>query len=85
MVGFHGLQKISLFNPSGRDLSEHKIARELHRRRAARAWIRHRRTQWEVSWPTSGRGWNKQFLKRHFSNVKATFTISAVDIDKPTG
>ena len=88
---FHGLQKISLNNsvqnPSF--MSEH-IARELHNR----AGVPTPRIDYATV-ELNGRqlglyalveGWNKQFLKRHFTNVKGNFYDfgGSHDIDKPT-
>jgi spore coat protein H len=88
---FHGLQKISLNNsvqnPSF--VSEH-IARELHNR----AGVPTPRVDYATV-ELNGRklglyvlveGWNKQFLKRHFPNVKGNFYDfgGSHDIDKPT-
>jgi spore coat protein CotH len=85
------LQKISL-NNSGQDPSflSDNIARELHNR----AGVPTPRVDYatvEVNGRYLGlyvlsEGWNKQFLKRYFSNVKGNFYDfgGAHDIDKPT-
>jgi spore coat protein H len=88
---FHGLQKISLNNSVQNPtyLSEH-IARELHNR----AGVPTPRVDYATV-ELNGRelglyllveGWNKQFLKRHFANVKGNFYDfgGSHDIDKPT-
>ena len=88
---FHGLQKISL-NNSVQDATylNDRIARELH----TAAGVPTPRLDYatvELNGKHLGlyvlaEGWNKQFLKRHFSNVKGNFYDfgGSHDIDKPT-
>jgi hypothetical protein len=88
---FHGLRKISLNNSiqDGSYLSDN-IARDLQ----SRAGVPTPRVDYatvELNGKYLGlyvlsEGWNKQFLKRHFPNVKGNFYDfgGAHDIDKPT-
>ena len=88
---FHGLQKISLNNSvQNPTYVSEQIARELHNR----AGVPTPRVDYatvELNGKQLGlyvlvEGWNKQFLRRHFSNVKGNFYDfgGSHDIDKPT-
>jgi hypothetical protein len=88
---FHGLKKISL-NNSVQDATylNDRIARELH----TAAGVPTPRVDYatvELNGKHLGlyvlaEGWNKQFLKRHFNNLKGNFYDfgGSHDIDKPT-